>query len=244
MVDAIRSTGARQPIILSGRDFGNDVGDWLANRPPDDQLIAGFHNYSHQPCNTVACWEATVAPVAAQVPVVSGEFGENDCSTSHVDHVHELGGPARDRLPDVGVVGPARHPLLDLRHARRRQGRRPRAERHRVQGPPARARAARHARRPGHPGARRGDRGPRALQANLPGARDRSAAGQAEAQAGLARAAGRAHAHARARAPAPTSAAPRRRALSAGQPVAARVTIVVTADSVSSRKTRVVKLRR
>jgi hypothetical protein len=34
------------------------------------------------------------------------------------------------------------------------------------------------------------------------------------------------------------------RALSAGRPVAARITIVVTAGSVSSRKTRVIKLRR
>ena len=43
----------------------------------------------------------------------------------------------------------------------------------------------------------------------------------------------------------PRDAAGRRRqALSAGEPVAARITIVVTAGSVSSRKTRVVKLRR
>ena len=53
MVDAVRGAGARQPIIVSGRDFGNDVSGWLANRPADDQLIAGFHNYSHQPCHTV-----------------------------------------------------------------------------------------------------------------------------------------------------------------------------------------------
>jgi endoglucanase len=85
MVDAIRGAGARQPIIVSGRDFGNDVSGWLANRPADDQLIAGFHNYSHQPCHTTACWDATVAPVLAQVPVVSGEFGENDCSSAFVD---------------------------------------------------------------------------------------------------------------------------------------------------------------
>jgi endoglucanase len=84
MVDAIRSTGATQPIILSGRDFGNDLGGWLANRPADGQLIAGFHNYSHQICHTQACWDATIAPIAAQVPVVSGEFGANDCSTAHV----------------------------------------------------------------------------------------------------------------------------------------------------------------
>jgi hypothetical protein len=85
MVDAIRGVGAKQPIIVSGRDFGNDVSGWLANRPTDDQLIAGFHNYSHQPCHTTACWDATVGPVLAQVPVVSGEFGENDCSAAFDD---------------------------------------------------------------------------------------------------------------------------------------------------------------
>jgi hypothetical protein len=85
MVDAIRGVGAKQPIIVSGRDFGNDVSGWLANRPADDQLIAGFHNYSHQPCHTTACWDATVGPVLAQVPVVSGEFGENDCSAAFDD---------------------------------------------------------------------------------------------------------------------------------------------------------------
>jgi hypothetical protein len=85
MIDAIRATGATQPIILSGRDFANDLNGWLANRPADGQLIAGFHNYSHQPCNTQACWDATVGPVAAQVPVISGEFGENDCAATHVN---------------------------------------------------------------------------------------------------------------------------------------------------------------
>jgi endoglucanase len=82
MVDAIRATGAKQPIVISGRDFANDVSGWLDNRPNDSQLIAGWHNYNHQPCNTEACWNATVAPVAAQVPVVSGELAENDCTTT------------------------------------------------------------------------------------------------------------------------------------------------------------------
>jgi len=84
MVDAIRATGAKQPIMVSGRDFGNDVDGWLANRPTDDQLVASFHAYSHQACHTQACWDGTVAPVATQVPVVSGEFGENDCAATHV----------------------------------------------------------------------------------------------------------------------------------------------------------------
>jgi endoglucanase len=85
MVDAIRAAGAKQPIIVSGRDFANDVAGWLDNRPRDGQLIAGWHNYNHQPCNTQACWDSTVAPVAMQVPVVSGEFAENDCTTAYDD---------------------------------------------------------------------------------------------------------------------------------------------------------------
>jgi hypothetical protein len=84
LVDAIRSTGARQPIMLSGRHFGNDLGAWAANRPTGRRLIASFHNYDFQPCDTVACWDATVAPLARRVPVVAGEFGQIDCSASHV----------------------------------------------------------------------------------------------------------------------------------------------------------------
>jgi endoglucanase len=83
MVDAVRATGAKQPIVISGRDFGNDVTGWLDNRPSGGQLIAGFHNYNHQPCHTEECWNATVAPIANQVPVVSGEFAENDCKTAY-----------------------------------------------------------------------------------------------------------------------------------------------------------------
>jgi endoglucanase len=84
LVDAIRSTGAKQPILLAGRHFANDLRGWLANRPRDDRLIASFHNYDFQPCNTRACWDDTVAPVAAEVPVVAGEFGQIRCTASHV----------------------------------------------------------------------------------------------------------------------------------------------------------------
>ena len=84
MVDAIRSTGATQPIMLAGRHFANDLRGWAANRPADDRLIASFHNYDFQPCHTKACWNATIAPLATEVPVVTGEFGEMDCAASHV----------------------------------------------------------------------------------------------------------------------------------------------------------------
>jgi endoglucanase len=85
LVDAVRSAGATQPIMLAGRDYANDLGEWLTNRPADKQLVASFHNYNRQTCHTVSCWNRTIAPIARRVPVVTGEFGETDCRASHVN---------------------------------------------------------------------------------------------------------------------------------------------------------------
>jgi hypothetical protein len=84
LVDAIRAAGAAQPILLGGRDYANDLGQWLQNRPADGQLVASFHNYNTQICHTTGCWDATIAPIAAQVPVITGEFGQTDCGEGHL----------------------------------------------------------------------------------------------------------------------------------------------------------------
>jgi Cellulase (glycosyl hydrolase family 5) len=78
LVNAVRSTGARQPIIASGLDSGNDLSSWLRYKPFDvaSQLAAGFHAYNFLPCASVACWNHAIAPVARQVPVVATELGE------------------------------------------------------------------------------------------------------------------------------------------------------------------------
>jgi hypothetical protein len=47
--------------------------------------VASFHNYAGQACDTTACWNRTIAPVARRVPVVTGEFGETDCRATHVN---------------------------------------------------------------------------------------------------------------------------------------------------------------
>ena len=86
LVTAIRATGATQPIMVAGRDYANDLTGWLAHMPDDPAhaLVASFHNYRGQVCDTPACWDATIAPVAAQVPVVTGEFGQTDCQSDLV----------------------------------------------------------------------------------------------------------------------------------------------------------------
>jgi hypothetical protein len=81
LVTAIRATGATQPILLGGLAYANDLSGWLTDEPtdPDDQLAASFHNYEGEACATLSCWSGEIAPVAAQVPVVTGEFDENQC---------------------------------------------------------------------------------------------------------------------------------------------------------------------
>jgi hypothetical protein len=48
---------------------------------PNDPLnreAASFHNYMGKACDHLACWRGTVARVAAHVPVVTGEFSEDN----------------------------------------------------------------------------------------------------------------------------------------------------------------------
>ncbi len=87
LVNAIRSTGASQPIMLGGLDYANDLTGWLAHEPvdPDGALVASFHNYDQGgapgSCDAASCWDADIAPVADGVPVVTGEFDEGyDCA--------------------------------------------------------------------------------------------------------------------------------------------------------------------
>src|SRR5665213_2425098 len=99
MLDAVRGVGANQPVMVGGlnwagdpcgvRDTDNKGGScmWLTNEPTDPvhQLIASFHTYNWTACTTTACWNSSVGTVAAQVPVVTGEFGEADCSSNYVN---------------------------------------------------------------------------------------------------------------------------------------------------------------
>ena len=87
LVTAVRAAGARQPLMLGGLAWANDLSGWLRWEPKDPlhQLVASFHLYNFNTCSTQACWDTTVGAVAKKVPVVTGELGENDCGHSFVD---------------------------------------------------------------------------------------------------------------------------------------------------------------
>lgn len=84
LVQTVRAAGASQPVMLGGLDYSNDLRQWLAYRPNDSQLVASWHNYPGQRCSNLSCWNSEIAPVAAQVPVVTGEFGQTDGGSSFI----------------------------------------------------------------------------------------------------------------------------------------------------------------
>jgi hypothetical protein len=87
LVNAVRATGATTPLMLGGLAYSNDLSQWLQNKPndPDNSLIASTHIYNFNTCSSTSCWNAQIAPVAAKVPVIAGEVGENDCAHGFID---------------------------------------------------------------------------------------------------------------------------------------------------------------
>jgi endoglucanase len=90
MVTAIRGTGATNPIIVTGNNWGSDLSGWVANKPDDplNQLIAGWHSYGDGlSCQTISCWDTTLASVLQVAPIVATEIGEFDCQHTYIDKV-------------------------------------------------------------------------------------------------------------------------------------------------------------
>lgn len=86
LVDVVRSTGARQPIMLVGLNWGQDLSGWLEHRPPDpaNALVASNHTYEElTPC--YGSCRTAVLDVARRFPVVTGEIGEDDCNHDYID---------------------------------------------------------------------------------------------------------------------------------------------------------------
>ncbi len=77
VVAAIRQSGAEQPILLSGLDHAGDLSSWQEFAPDDGQLVAAFHADDRGRCGP-RCWEQVLAPLAAEVPVLTTEVSAAD----------------------------------------------------------------------------------------------------------------------------------------------------------------------
>jgi endoglucanase len=85
LLDAVRSTGATQPVMVNGLERASlDGPEWLGHHPidPAGQLVASAHIYGQK---KVARFESNLGVVAARFPVVLGEVGEKDCRDVDLD---------------------------------------------------------------------------------------------------------------------------------------------------------------
>jgi endoglucanase len=84
LVSAVRQTGATNVLMAGGLSWSNDLSGWLAHKPADPagNLAASWHSYPNNACNTQSCWDAQVATVAAQSPVITGEVGDSVCNAA------------------------------------------------------------------------------------------------------------------------------------------------------------------
>jgi len=75
LVDAIRATGAMQPIIVNGLGYAQIMTQYLAYLPhdPAHNLMAGVHMPVGW-CPDEACWNREYAPVAAVMPLIATEI--------------------------------------------------------------------------------------------------------------------------------------------------------------------------
>lgn len=89
LLAAVRSTGSKNVVLVGGPQYAGVVDRWLAYAPEDParQLAASIHIYGPDwaPCWQLRCWNAQIAPLARRVPVVIGEMGNKDCTTSLID---------------------------------------------------------------------------------------------------------------------------------------------------------------
>jgi endoglucanase len=87
LVNTVRSTGATNVILLSGLRYANDMRQWLRYKPtdPTGNLAAAAHVYNFNDCRTISCYNNELAPVAAAVPLIITEIGQNDCGHGFID---------------------------------------------------------------------------------------------------------------------------------------------------------------
>jgi hypothetical protein len=87
LITAVRTAGATNVVMAGGLAYSSDLSQWLANKPTDPMgnLAASFHTYNFTGCADSTCWSSQIQSVAASVPVITGELGENDCAQGYID---------------------------------------------------------------------------------------------------------------------------------------------------------------
>lgn len=101
LINAVRNSGANQPIEISGLDWSNDpCGLYMTGgnngscmilkylpKDPANQLAVSSHLYYTSECHTLNCFNSDQLVVKQKLPVIIDEFGEKDCQVSFINSV-------------------------------------------------------------------------------------------------------------------------------------------------------------
>jgi hypothetical protein len=85
LLNAVRATGATNPVMVAGRAKAAVVGSsWVTYKPTDsaNQMAASYHNYE---ASKEEYENATLPVLAGGNPVITGEIGEFDCAHGFID---------------------------------------------------------------------------------------------------------------------------------------------------------------
>jgi endoglucanase len=87
LVQAVRSVGAHQPIMLGGLAYSGDLRQWWRWHPSDPRhaMVASYHTYGDGTCLGPKCWTPYLNRVYQHVPLVTGELGEYDCGPDYIN---------------------------------------------------------------------------------------------------------------------------------------------------------------
>lgn len=87
LVEVVRDTGARNPIMVAGVNFANDVTGWIQYVPKDrgNNLYLSFHVYRNNYFNRIAQFSNYIKLILKTHKIIVGEFGESDCGHNWVD---------------------------------------------------------------------------------------------------------------------------------------------------------------
>jgi endoglucanase len=106
LVTAVRATGASNLILIGGVQYSNTLSQWSTYKPTDsmNNLAAAWHVYNYNGCTSPTCkcngtGCTTPQALAATIPIVITEFGEDDCMGTFVNTFL----PALDAL-DLGYL--------------------------------------------------------------------------------------------------------------------------------------------
>ena len=85
LVDAVRAVAPNQLILLGGVQYSNSLSQWAAYAPSDANIAPAWHVYNFNPCKTQQCWDGAPGALAATLPLVTTELGEDDCAGTFIE---------------------------------------------------------------------------------------------------------------------------------------------------------------